>query len=125
MSVLDRFQKLLALAAESPEREEARTAASLACRLVREHSLTVSLPTAPGTVRTPAAAPAKPKPPDPDVVRGRAKRDGVCPTCGQDYVIGDKVLYWRGDGASSRRGLMVHQECGFNVGVWPPRRTGT
>jgi hypothetical protein len=87
--------------------------------------ITVSLPTAPGTVRTPAAAPAKPKPPDPDVVRGRAKRDGVCPTCGQDYVIGDKVLYWRGDGASSRRGLMVHQECGFNVGVWPPRRTGT
>jgi hypothetical protein len=42
-SVLERVRKLIALAA-SPNVEEARSAAFLACSLIREHSMALSMP---------------------------------------------------------------------------------
>jgi hypothetical protein len=50
--ILDRVRQLIALAS-SPEQEEARTAAVLACQLIREHGLVVSEAGAPATSRPP------------------------------------------------------------------------
>lgn len=45
MSIVDRVQKLIALSASENE-NESRNAASAACKLIREHKLTLSAPAA-------------------------------------------------------------------------------
>ena len=42
--VLDRIQNLLALAVDNPEGEEARSAAVMAAKLIRQHGVRLSLP---------------------------------------------------------------------------------
>lgn len=102
--VLDRIHKLLALAS-SPNEHEARTAAVLAAKLIRQHRVVLAMPPA-----TPAARPTPPgsKKKTPGSKRGtRQVADvperivsplgGDCTHCGGRYRSGATV-YWFSSG---------------------------
>lgn len=97
--VLERIQKLIALAS-SPNEHEARTAAVLAAKLIRQHRVVLALPPA-----TPGAG-AKKKTPGskrgvkqvadvPD--RIASPLGGDCTYCGARYRAGAQV-YWFSSG---------------------------
>ena len=131
-SVIDRVRKLLALAA-SPNPHEARNAALLAAKLIREHGLVLSEPAAPPRRVTPAAprpTPAEsrvktppPKRKTPASKRGvRAVRDapsriasplgGECIVCGKRYRAGSEILWVDAEGG-------LHEDC---LGAWAKGR---
>jgi hypothetical protein len=91
-----RARKLIMLAA-SPYEGEARTAAYLACRLIREHNIQLGRSAAP----TPAPSPPRPTPP-PAKRRVRqvwdrpmvAKYGGSCLHCSRWFRPGDRI-HWR------------------------------
>jgi len=99
----DKVRKLVAMSASS-HLEEARTSAFLACRLIREHGLQV-------TVHRPSPA----KPPvgtrvehGPDPVgfrRIRVRHPGRCRCCGSPIAPGEWALWCRGNGL---RHLLCH-----------------
>ncbi len=60
-TVLDRIAKLIALAS-SPHVEEARTAAHMACALIREHGVVLGALNEDGSLRTRETTPPKTKP---------------------------------------------------------------
>ncbi len=122
-SVLERVRKLIALTS-SPNENEARNAAVLAVRLIREHHLVLSVParrtsTPRGTPRaTPArgAAGATPARGTAGASMPRAARrardpaepirsplGGDCPECGGRYRRGETVWWFpSGDGMHAR-----------------------
>jgi hypothetical protein len=127
-SVLDRVNKLLALAASS-NMHEARNAAVLAARLIRDHGLVVREPEErPAAPRRPTPKPARVKTPvpkrkTPGSKRGvHAVRDapspivsplgGECVVCGKRYRAGDEVLWSDAEGG-------IHPAC---LGSWGRRR---
>lgn len=91
-NVLARVLKLIAMTT-SPYREEARNAAETACRLIREHGLTV--------VEGAAIEVAKAPPPREASARRRpihARMKGLCCQCGDRVSPGDKVWWARDQG---------------------------
>lgn len=111
--VLDRIQKLIALSA-SPEEEEARTSALMACRLILEHRLIVVRHTNsksvedhkttwwedmgfdPETVqfrnRRPAPPRPPPRPPRPTVtLRIVVMCEALCSVCGQKVGLSEEA----------------------------------
>jgi hypothetical protein len=117
-SVLDRVRKLLALAA-SPNAHEARNAAFLAAKLIREHGLELREPAASPRRATPSArrptpAEARVKTPSPKrkspTSKGgvHAMRDapsrivsplgGECIVCGKRYRAGSDVWWLDAEG---------------------------
>ncbi|MDB4943295.1 MAG: hypothetical protein JWP97_2829 [Labilithrix sp.] len=109
MSTLARIEKLIALTASESE-HEARSAAYLACKLIREGGFRVVAREAERTEDPFAAAgwrpwpspprrpPSPPRPP-PDLrprrvvasTIARARRSGVCAVCGEDVEEGSDV----------------------------------
>ena len=88
--LLSRIQKLIALTA-SPFLVEARTAAFTACRLIREHGLTVAEPAAIELRRSsPSVEPDTRRRPIP------SRFDGRCRICGYRYQVGETVWWVRG-----------------------------
>ncbi len=116
-TVLDRVQKLLALAA-SPNANEARNAAFLAAKLIREHGLQLVEP----ATRRPSPIPRKTPPsrkqtPARKVSSKRGARavtdapkpitsplGGDCVVCARRYKAGSEVLWSDADGG-------MHPEC--------------
>ncbi len=93
--VVDRVRKLIALAG-SPNANEGRSAALLACRLIREHQLTL----------TAASGDLRPRPPRSRATTGPYRRSagrGICRECGDP--IDD------GDGCTDTDGLRIHGDC--------------
>ena len=62
--IVDKIRKLIALTT-SPSVEEARTAASLAVKLIREHNVELTLPTSPADRPAPPPPSARRNPPPP------------------------------------------------------------
>src|SRR6185295_9929478 len=91
--LLERVSALVARASSSFE-EEARTSAVIACRLIREHGLEVSLP---GSVREP---PQEPVSDEPEVRIIRSKFESSCLGCGGFVGIGERVSWTKGRGVS-------------------------
>jgi hypothetical protein len=103
-SVIDRVNKLLALAT-SPNMHEARNAALMAAKLIREHDLEVRERERPQRRKTP-----KPKRPSskknkkvdlPEVIE--SPLGGDCVVCGKHYRAGTSV-YWSNAGG-------IHTSC--------------
>lgn len=110
MSAIDRIQKLIALSGSTNE-HEARSAAFLACKLIREGDYRVvetpvdpwagAFPPATWTVRREYAEPPPPRRPPPDTRPrrhvpceiGRAKRSGLCDVCGEELEHGSDVAF--------------------------------
>lgn len=119
MSSLDRIEKLIALSGSANE-HEARSAAALACKMIREGGYRVVAPAAPAprappvpdpwadpfsdTTWTrshrPAGRPASRRPaPDTRPRRavpceiGHAKRSGLCAVCGEAFEHGSDVAF--------------------------------
>jgi hypothetical protein len=91
-----RIHRLIALAA-SPSENEARTAAFLAAKLIRENDVElVYHPTHTERSSSPSEAPRPIS----------AKFDGICRTCGGEIRVGDRILWVAGCGAS-------HSRCGW------------
>lgn len=127
-SILDRVQKLLALAA-SPNAHEARNAAYLAAKLIREHGLELKEPagaprkTTPSARKTPPAHARKSTPggrKTPGSKRGvhvvegapapiRSPLGGDCFVCGRRYPAGADILWSDAEGG-------MHPAC-FDVWV--------
>lgn len=111
MSNIDRIQKLIALAGSANE-HEARSAAYLACKLIREggyqvvearaadpwaafHEATSAWTSAPAPSRRAARSPApdtRPRRRVPCEV-GRARRSGNCAVCGEPFEDGSDVAF--------------------------------
>jgi len=93
---LAKVEKLVAMTA-SPHLEEARTSAFMACRLIREHGLQIS-------VHHPSAAsshgmPHRQPPADPHGFRRiRVRHPGHCRCCGNPIAAGEWALWCRGNG---------------------------
>jgi hypothetical protein len=126
MSVLDRLEDLLALAA-SPNENEARNAAWLAVKLIRKHRLVISLPPANARFRAkarsepeiPAQARRRSQPNVPAAPRRRSPRSGKampdppekivaplggeCVVCGARYR-GGSTIFWLPSGG----GMHLH-----------------
>lgn len=87
-SVLARIQHLLALATnDKAEREEARTAAHIAARLIRGHGIALQESRATSTGPTPART-------------IRSRYVGHCTVCGNQYRVGDLVSWAKGRGSA-------------------------
>jgi hypothetical protein len=102
-SVAERVQKLIALSA-SPQIEEARTSAYLACKLIREHGLALvalAPPPAPAPRRDPPPRPQAPTEDKP--VRIRARYSSNCRKCGKHVDAGEPVLWTKGKGVKHER----------------------
>ena len=116
MSNIDRVLQLIALATDpAASEEETRTAALLACRMIRKHSLLLSPSSAP------PPSPPPPPPPKPAQNNGPfgpsdrwrrptgrffvSKYNGTCVSCGEPFFEGDRI-YWKGAGKGSE-----HPEC--------------
>jgi hypothetical protein len=118
-TVLERLQRLIALS-ESPNEHEARNAAVLAVRLIRQHRVTFSLPEAgdrpvgiAGTRRrTPASASARSKRVADVPTEIKSPLGGDCIECGARYRAGSAV-YWMQSGGG------MHPRC---FDVWMRRR---
>jgi hypothetical protein len=121
-AILERLQRLLALA-ESPNDNEARNAALLAVRLIKQHGVKLALPTEPPT--------STPRRPSPSAgtrrrtpVSGRTKRvadvpapivsplGGDCIECGTRYRAGSSI-YWLESGGG------LHTRC---LAAWMKRK---
>jgi len=133
MSAIDRIHKLIALSGSENE-HEARSAAFLACKLIREGAYrVVAAPVdawadhhAPawtwGASPAPAERPRRP-PPDTRPRRsvsseiGRAKRSGLCAVCGEAFEQGSDVA--RPTLAGDEKLGPVHADCraGWTVPV--------
>jgi hypothetical protein len=118
MSITARVEALLARAAGPSDDEESRTAAWIACRLIREHGL---LRRAPEPARerfddwpwSPSPASPRPEPrPRERVTHGpyRYRRDVArvsCEECGEEITMGDALEVMSGDHAHR----FVHGDC--------------
>jgi Protein of unknown function (DUF2786) len=99
-SVLDRVRKLIALAS-SPNEHEARNAAMLAVRLIREHRLVLSAParrisTPRATARaTPPRGARRAREPAEEI---RSPLGGDCVGCGGRYRRGETVWWFPSGG---------------------------
>ena len=82
--------KLIALAA-SNRLEEARTAAHIACALIRDHGLRIVDPN-----DAPASAPPVDESPRRVI---RARYDGACSACGARWREGAQIAWAKGSGA--------------------------
>jgi len=89
--LIDRVQKLIAQSS-SPYEEEARTAAKMACDLIRAHALVV------GTTHPVAASPPPPPRDEPEYIHIRTKYEARCRKCGRQAHIGDWVWWRKGGG---------------------------
>jgi len=117
-SVVDRVKKLLALAA-SPNAHEARNAAFLAAKLIREHGLELHEPAPPPRRASPAPRRSTPKEtavrtPPPTRKTGGSKRGvhavkevpsriesplgGDCVVCGKRYRAGSEIFWLDSEG---------------------------
>ncbi len=97
--VLERVGHLLALSS-SPNENEARNAAVLAVRLIREHRLVVSMPRAtptPGKKKTPGSKRGVRKVADPPE-RITSPLGGECIACGTHYRAGQHVFWFASGG---------------------------
>jgi hypothetical protein len=93
MDIVDKVRKLVALTASDRE-EEARTAAYLACKLIRQHSLVISyVGFEPTRKKTPM-----PRAKDPWRII-KAKFSGYCRSCGEDWDEGQTIVWAKGEGA--------------------------
>ena len=111
MSSIDRIEKLIALSGSANE-HEARSAAYLACKLIREGGYRVIGATPPdpwadafaasgwASSRSPPRRPAPPRPaPDTRARRcvpcevGTARRSGMCSVCGEAFEEGSDVAF--------------------------------
>jgi hypothetical protein len=114
--LLERIQRLLALS-ESPNENEARNAALLAARLIREHRVKLLLPDPPaaGTVVARRASPnPAPRRKTPASARNKRVADvpaeiksplgGDCVECGGRYRAGS-TIYWLQSGGG------LHPRC--------------
>lgn len=100
--ILDRVSKLIALSS-SPEVEEARSSALLACNMIREHNLIIGYT---GDKRIDREGVAyRSKYPEP-VTMAIAHR-GKCRTCGKYIQVGDTVWYKKGAG-------VAHTACSYD-----------
>lgn len=113
-TVLERLQRLLALA-ESPNENEARNAAMLAVRLIRQHGVTFTVP-----ATRPTPTPRRVSPSEGTRRRtsssGRSRRvadipaaivsplGGDCVECGSRYRAGSSI-YWLSSGGG------LHTRC--------------
>lgn len=116
--VLDKVEKLISLAS-SPNKEEARTSAYQACKLIREHDLKV-------VEQTSQAQPVEPvsiygsygsvdfSSPEPfskvadtgsDVVFCQARFNSKCAYCGDSVVKGSRIVWYR------KKKQVFHQAC--------------
>jgi hypothetical protein len=102
---LYRAEKLIDLACSTTHREEARTAALAACKLIRKHGLRLTADPAQAGERAvrrePApprrrAEPAREKPPNGGSWT-QATRSGRCANCGTRIAIGDEVYVVDGE----------------------------
>lgn len=111
-SITDRIEKLIALSASANE-HEARSAAYLACKMIREGGFRVVEPATPSdpwadhfasaawTASTRAERHPPPRRPAPDVRSrrhvesdiGRAKRSGRCSVCDEPFEEGSDVAF--------------------------------
>lgn len=96
--IVDRVRKLIALSA-SPNENEARSAAFMACRLIREHGLRVT-DLAPRAGVSTARSPRRRNTRGPYVRDARAAR---CRECDESIVAGDAFL--------DADGKPVHGDC--------------
>jgi uncharacterized protein DUF2786 len=117
-SVLERIQKLLALAA-SPNANEARNAAYLAAKLIREHGIELQEPPAPPRRASPAPRRSTPREPavrtTPHPKRTVSSKRGVhavkevpariesplggdCIVCGKRYRSGSEIFWLDAEG---------------------------
>ncbi len=118
-SVLERLQRLIALT-ESPNEHEARNAAVLAVRLIRQHRVAFTLPeaahratpTAGTRRRTPASASARGKRVADIPVEIKSPLGGDCVECGGRYRSGASI-YWMQSGGG------MHPRC---FEAWMRRR---
>jgi hypothetical protein len=112
-TVLERLARLIALS-ESPNEHEARNAALLATRLIRQHGIIFAMPESPARRATPAAEQRRRTPGR--ASSGRSKRvadvpteiksplGGDCIECGGRYRAGSTV-YWMESGGG------MHPRC--------------
>ncbi len=117
-TVLDRVKKLLALAA-SPNAHEARNAAFLAAKLIRDHGIELFEPTLPPRRASPVPRKSSPKetavrPSPPPRKTGGSKRGvravkevpariesplgGDCVVCGKRYRAGSEIFWLDAEG---------------------------
>ena len=101
--IVARVADLIALA-NSPNEHEARTAAWMAARLIRDHRLTVAPDQEPSAQpRPPSGQPGAPQ----GTTRAiRSRFAGRCRVCGERFSEGTTVFWVRGQGAS-------HVACGW------------
>jgi hypothetical protein len=110
VSSTDRIEKLIALSGSANE-HEARSAAFLACKMIREGGYRVVVPAPdpwadhfPGSAWTESPRPAgrpSPRRPAPDTrprrrvecAIGSAKRSGLCAVCGEAFELGSDVAF--------------------------------
>ncbi|MGO8999657.1 MAG: DUF2786 domain-containing protein [Polyangiaceae bacterium] len=131
-SILDRVHKLLALAA-SPNANEARNAAYLAAKLIREHRLELREPAGGARRPTPSGRKATPEPTrvktPPPKRKSHSSKGGVhavrevptritsplggdCVVCGKRYRAGSEVFWSDAEGG-------LHPAC---IDAWGKRR---
>jgi hypothetical protein len=117
-SVLERLERLIALT-ESPNANEARNAAMLAVRLIREHHIKLALPAEPKTrpspsggvrKKTPGSARSKRAPDTPTEIK--SPLGGDCVECGGRYRAGSQVFWMQSGGG-------MHPKC---FEAWMKRR---
>ena len=96
--IAKKVQYLIALAT-SPNDNEARTAAILACSLIREHGLEICEPGTKAPPSIPAAETETTR-----RIKIRSRFNGWCRSCGEAYDAGDLIAWARDAGA-------VHVEC--------------
>jgi hypothetical protein len=121
VSIVDRVNKLLALAT-SPNMHEARNAALLAAKLIREHGLEIREREASPRRKTPRPTPRPtPKPRRPSSKRNarvevppiiESPLGGECAVCGKRYRAGTPIHWSDADGG-------IHTTC---IGQWTIKR---
>lgn len=108
---VDKIMRLVALAS-SPNEHEARTAAWMACKAIREGGL-VLVPVESARQRPPPPPPRPEPPPRPNYADAKAKATarklivlqfkGWCRTCRQDIPAGAEAWWAKGDGCVCTR----------------------
>ena len=112
MNLLDRLDKLLALANNAGATdEEARTAAREVCRLIGKHGLRIVEPN--GVRPNPPRQPPRPTPPPPKTEplkwrKVRASRRVICARCVKPINFGDVCAY---AGKHDGLDLAYHEHC--------------
>jgi hypothetical protein len=107
---LVRVRQLIALAGNNPSSEEARTAAYLACKAIREQGLVLLAPGDPRLLPRPASPPPPSPPPRPEPskrpaaptssrwMRIHIRRGTQCRGCSTDLPKGERVWWRQGQG---------------------------